>query len=256
LRKFKASIVSGLLIVLIIVGCPVWADDNDDEFQRVKIADPFINLHTGPGSAYPIFHVIDRGSQVVIIRRQTDWFEIKAENGKTGWASRADMQMTLLPDGELLNITDAGQEDFQKRDWSFGVTGGEFENAAIVSVFSGYSFTENLAVELNFSHSPGSISSSTLLKLDLLMQPFPEWTVSPFFSLGVGNIKVRPSATLIASSPRESTVGKVGLGLHYYLTRRFVLRLEFNEYVIFSANNSSDDNEEIGEWKTGFAIFF
>lgn len=88
------------------------------------------------------------------------------------------------------------------------------------------------------------------------MQPFPEWAASPFFSLGVGKIKVKSGATLISANRRESTMAQVGLGFQYYLSRRFVLRFEINEYVILSANNSEDDNEETGEWKTGFSIFF
>ncbi len=68
----------------------------DEEPVQVKIADPFINLHTGPGKAYPIFHVIDRGELVSIEKRRTNWFRIRAENGKTGWASHDEMQLTLL----------------------------------------------------------------------------------------------------------------------------------------------------------------
>lgn len=228
----------------------------DDEPVQVKIADPFINLHTGPGAAYPIFYVIDRGEQVSIEKRRTNWFRIRAENGKVGWASRDEMQLTLLPDGELFNVPDAEAEDFIQRDWAYGVTGGEFEKAPIISVFSAYSFTENLAAELTYSQSSASFSSSSSIKANLLMQPFPDWTVSPFFTLGVGKIKVKSAATLISANRVESTMTQVGLGLHYYLSRRFVLRFELNEYVILSANNSKDDNEEIGEWKTGFSVFF
>jgi hypothetical protein len=38
-----------------------------------------------------------------------------------------------------------------------------------------------------------------------------------------------------------------------YATRRFVLRAQFNSYVVFT---SRDDNEEVEEWKAGFAFFF
>jgi uncharacterized protein YraI len=254
LRQFKGVILPVLMIVMMIVFNACRADD--EQLQQVKIADPFINLHTGPGSAYPIFHVIKRGTLVTIIRRQTSWFEIQAEDGKSGWASRDEMQLTLLPDGQPFVVTDLDEDSFRNRDWSFGLSGGEFQKAAIVSIFAGYTFTENLAIELNFSDSPGNVSSSTLVKANLIMQPFPEWTLSPFFSLGVGRIETTPSATLVASSTRENTYSQVGLGLHYYLSRRFVFRFEYNEYVILSANNSEDNNEEIGEWKTGFVVFF
>ncbi len=228
----------------------------EDELVQVKLADPFINLHTGPGKAYPIFHVVDRGESASIEKRRTNWFRIRAENGKVGWASRDEMQLTLLPDGEQFYVKDATEEDFIQRNWSYGITGGEFDKAPVVTVFSAYSFTENMAVELSYGQSSADLSSSNLLKANLMMQPYPEWTVSPYFTLGVGRIKVKSGATLISANRSESTVTQVGLGLHYYLSRRFVLRFELNEYVILSATNSNDENEEIGEWKTGFSIFF
>ncbi len=223
---------------------------------RVKIVDPFINLHTGPGAAYPVFYVIDRGEQVVIEKRRTNWFLIRSENDKIGWASQKEMQLTFLPAGELFSPPEANTGDFIGRNWAYGVTGGEFEKAPVISIFSAYSFTENLAAELTYSQSSASISSSSSVVASLMMQPFPDWTVSPFFALGVGNINVKSGSTLISANRSESTLSQVGLGFHYYLSRRFVLRFELNEKVIFSANNSKDDNEETGEWKTGFSVFF
>ncbi len=242
-----------LFVLLIAASISAWADE---EPVQVKIADPFINLHTGPGKVYPIFHVIDRGELVSIEKRRTDWFRIRAENGKTGWASREEMQLTLLPGGEQLYIEDADEDDFIRRDWSYGITAGEFENAPIISLFSAYSFTENLAIELSYAQSSADLSSSSLIKASLMMQPYPQWIVSPYFTLGVGNIKVKSGASLISANRRESSFTQVGLGLHYYLSRRFVLRFELNEYVILSATNVNDENEELGEWKTGFSIFF
>ena len=88
------------------------------------------------------------------------------------------------------------------------------------------------------------------------MQPFPEWNYSPFFTLGVGSIQVKSNATLIDPADKNNTVSQIGLGFKKYLTRRFILRFEVNEYLIFSANNDEDKNEDVSEWKIGFAIFF
>ena len=46
-------------------------------------------MRTGPGRGYPIFHVIDRGESVDIIMQRTDWYQVRAENGKEGWVDRA-----------------------------------------------------------------------------------------------------------------------------------------------------------------------
>ena len=222
----------------------------------LTIADPFIELRTGPGSGYPIFHVVDRGDQIFVLKRKTNWYKVRTENGKEGWATRQQMQQTLLPDGEQLQFAKLGKNEFILRGWEIGVTGGEFENAPITSIYGARAFTENLSAELTLGHSVGNVSSSILYKLNLLMQPFPDLSYTPFFTLGLGTIEVDPSATLIEPEDQSNQFSQLGIGVRKYLSRRFLLRFEANEYVIFSASNDRDENEEISEWKVGFAIFF
>ena len=52
---------------------------------------------------------------------------------------------------------------------------------------------------------------------------------------------------------RTDQVGHVGVGLRMYVTERFMFRAEYNSYLTFT---SRDDNEELDEWKAGFAFFF
>lgn len=140
------------------------------EVYRVTIADPFIELHTGPGGGYPIFYVVDRGTEVRVLRRKTNWFKIVTDDGKTGWASREQMRQTLLPTGEQFRIVELGQEDFSGRNWVLGFTGGEFESAPVFTFFGAYSFSENVAAELHYGQSVGRKSSATFLKANLIMQ--------------------------------------------------------------------------------------
>ncbi len=223
---------------------------------RVRIADPFIELHTGPGSGYPIFYVIDRGTEVRILRRKTDWFRIETDDGKSGWASRSQMQRTLLPSGEELPITDNTEDDFVSRKWVVGFTGGEFESAPVFTVFGAYSFTENLTAELHYGQSVGDASSSTFWKANVVMQPLPDLKYSPYMTLGIGDIEVSLSTTLIVPEDDNNTLAQFGLGIQRYVSRSFLFRFEVNEYVIFSSTRTNDDNEEVNEWKFGFAVFF
>lgn len=269
MRLIKGILLSSLFLLL--VACarqahaqslsedPVLAPEKaivEPEYYRVRIADPFIELHTGPGSGYPIYHVIDRGVEVDVIRRKTDWFKIRTDDGKTGWASRDQMRQTLLPTGEPFKVVELDQDDFAARRWVIGVTGGEFESAPVFTVFTAYSFTENLAAELHFGQSVGRKSSSTFLKTNLVMQPLPDLKYSPYLTLGMGEIEVDPSATLIAPVEESNTFAQFGVGIQRYISRSFLFRLEVNEYIIFAADSTRNDNEEVNEWKFGFAVFF
>ena len=258
-------LLPSLLLLLGVVANPVSAQETgatateESEAEanaRVTIADPFIELHTGPGKGYPIFYVVDRGETVTVLRRKTNWFRIETESGKTGWASREQMQQTLLPSGEQFEIRELGAEDFEQRKWVVGITGGEFEDAPIFTLFGAYSFTENLAAELHLGKSVGDVSSATLWKTNLVMQPMPDWKYSPFMTLGLGQIEVDPSATLIVPDKSTNAFSQVGFGIQRYVSRSFLLRFEVNEYIIFSPSDTSDNNEVTSEWKFGFAVFF
>lgn len=230
-------------------------DGEGKDFYKVTIADPFIELHTGPGAGYPIFYVVDRGTEVSVIRRKTDWFRIETNDGKTGWASRDQMRETLLPTGEKFKVIEMDLEDFSKRKWIVGFSGGEFKSAPVFTAFTGYSFTENLTGEFHFGKSVGAKSSATFYKGNLVMQPLPDLKYSPYLTLGLGEVKVDPSVILISATQDTNTFAQVGLGLQRYISRSFLFRFEANEYVIFSSG-TSDNSEVVKEWKFGFAVFF
>lgn len=253
MKTKKLKLIASLLILLAM---SAQAGAESGPGIELTIADPFIEMHTGPGSGYPIFYVIDRGEQIEVLKRKTSWFKIRAENGKQGWANKQQMQQTLLPSGDKVEFSELDQDAFTGRRWEFGVTSGELADAPVISIYGAYAFTENLSTELTLGQSVGNVSSSTLLKFNLLMQPFPEWAYSPFFTLGVGAIQVEPNVTLIEPEDKNNEMSQLGFGFKTYLSRRFILRFEINEYVIFSANNDKDENEDITEWKLGFAVFF
>lgn len=224
-----------------------------EEFALLRVADPYIELHTGPGSGYPVFHVVDREDYIEVLKRKTDWFKVRSADGRVGWVARAQLEKTLTPDGENIQLKEAALGDFSQRRWEFGLLGGVFNNAPEISVYGGYAFNANLSAELSGSQVLGDYSSSYLLNANLVSQPFPRWRVSPFFTLGGGYLSTRVRATLVPPKDSNDFTAHVGLGLRAYLTRRFIVRAEFKRYITFA---SDDDNEEFKEWKAGFAFFF
>ena len=224
-----------------------------DEFPEVKVADPYLEMHTGPGEGFPIFYVVDRDEYVEVLKSRTDWFKIRTTKGKIGWVSRAQMENTLTPTGEGTEFTEVSLDDFSSRRWEIGMVGGVFNSAPVMTLYGAYALIPRLSAELSISQVVGDFSSSQLVNINLMAQPFDQWRYSPFFTLGVGQIDTTPRVTLIQAPDRSDFVAHVGFGVKAYLTRRFILRAEFKNYVAFS---SDDDNEEFQEWKAGFAFFF
>ncbi len=225
----------------------------EETYLEVKVMDPYIELHTGPGVGYPVFHVVDRDELIEVLKRKTDWFKVRASNGKTGWADRAQMELTLMPSGDQTRFTEVSLGDFSSRRWEVGLVGGQFNDLPVMTLYGANALTANLAAELSVSQVLGDYSSSWISNFNLLLQPFPRWRYSPFFTLGVGHIETRTKATLVQAKDSSDEMAHVGVGLKTYLTRRFILRVDYKNYIGFS---SDDDNEGFEEWKAGFAFFF
>ena len=243
-----------LLILALWITTMARAEEPAGEF--VRIADPYIEIHTGPGSGYPVFYVAERGEEIAILRRKTDWFQVRTRRGKEGWVHRDQLERTLTLAGEKIKLATVTLEAFSERKWELGATGGDFGGAAMLGLYGGYAFSRNLSAELGLAQSFGNISSTYSLTGRLVAQPFPEWRYSPFFSLGTGYIQINPKATIIYPERTTNQMSYVALGLRTWLTRRFIFRIEYDYYTIFSATNDRDDNEELNGWQAGFAVFF
>ena len=238
---------------MVLLLSAAWVSADDEVYPEVKVTDPYIEMHTGPGVGYPIFNVVDRGDFVEVIKRKTDWFKVRTAMGKIGWVSRQQMETTLTPTGEPTEFADAGLGDFTKRRWEMGLVGGTFNGAPVMTLYGAYALNANISAELSASQVSGDFFSSDLVNVNLLSQPFPKWRYAPFFTLGLGQITTTPSVTLIQAQDSQDLIAHVGIGIKMYLTRRFILRAEYKNYVEFS---SDDNNKEFEEWKAGFAFFF
>jgi uncharacterized protein YgiM (DUF1202 family) len=249
----KVSEVRLFLVTFILLHCFATGAIAEEQYYKVTVDGPYIELYTGPGRGYPVFHVVDRGKEIEVIKRRTDWFLVRTEKGKEGWVKRADMELTVTADGEKTLFAEAGFGDFSRRRWEAGVMAGDFEGADVMTVYAGYAFTPNFSAEVSVSQVFADFSDAYIGSVSLIAQPFPEWRLSPFFSLGGGIIYTDPKVTLVDEDDRTDQIGSVGIGVRWYLTRRFILRAEYKNHVIFQ---NKDDNQEIDEWKAGLAFFF
>ena len=250
------SISFGRIVALWLALCPALFAPSAfaaERYKTVSVADPYLEMRTGPGIGYPKFYVVDRGETVDILKRRTDWFLVRAPNGKEGWVDREQMENTLQPDGQDIDFEAANQSDFTNSRWELGVLAGDFGGANIVSLYGAYSLNPYVGVELWGSKILGNFSNGWMGSVNVIHETWPDWRISPFFTLGAGVVRTEPKSTIVQGEDRTDQVGHAGAGLRFYATRRFVLRAEYKSYVVFT---SRDDNEEVEEWKVGFAFFF
>lgn len=217
------------------------------------MADPYLELHTGPGRGYPIFDIAERGERVEILRRHTDWFKVRTARGKEGWVSRLQMEATLTEAGEKKTFRDVLFDDYLSRRMEFGFSLGELRHDPLLSAYAGYRLHENFIVEFTIAQSTGDFSTTSLYYVSLVSQPFPDSRWSPFFALGAGRFTNAPKSTLVSAIETKGGLANAGLGLRYYVTRQFFLNVEAKRHVALINYNSTD---YYNEFSAGAAFFF
>ncbi len=219
----------------------------------VTVNDAFIEMRTGPGRGFPIFHVAEEGETIWIIKRKTSWFKVKTKDGRKGWVHRKNMQRTLSPSGNPVRLAKLTKDDFVERDWEFGVRFGDFSGARLLGFNVGWQFTKNLSTEIVFGDALGNFSSVQQVSVSVINQPFPYWRFSPYFGIGTGIVNVEPSATLVQAVDRTDETLFAASGMKIHMTERFFLRLEYRNYVILTTRENNDQAEE---WSLGFSVFY
>jgi hypothetical protein len=219
----------------------------------VTVADPYLEMHTGPGRGYPVTWVVPRDEQVEVLKRRTDWFKVRDGRGREGWVHRDQMALTLTPGGATLAVSEPGREEFGEHRREIGVLAGDFEGANVITLYGAQALNPHLAVELRLSQLLGNASDGQVATLGLAHVFRPDWRIQPFVAIGTGAIHVQPRTTLVQAPDRTDQLAYVGAGVRAYLSRRFIFRAEYNKFVVFT---DRDDNEEANEWKLGFAFFF
>ena len=243
----------GLIRILLLLAAMLpWGPALGGDGSDVEVIDPYLELHTGPGRGYPVFHIAERGEHVRILKRRTDWFLVRTADGREGWVPLAQIAATAGESGPP-PVAGPGREEFAGRRWEAGVLGGDLEGGRATTLHLGYYLTPGLIAEVSATQSLGQFSTHYLAGLDLVSQPFPDWRFSPYFAVGAGVIRTDPRATLVRAPDRTDGSARVAVGLRTWLGRRFVLRLDYRDHLVFT---SRDDNQELQQWQAGIAFFF
>lgn len=250
IRRARPSALAGLLLLLALLA-PAWCTAR--QYLQLFVTEPYLELHTGPGRGYPVFHVVPRDESVDVLFSRTDWFKVRTEHGVEGWARLRDVQKMVLADGTRFHVDLGDRAGFTDHRYEAGIFAGAYGGASLVSGYASYAFNRQLALEGAVGGFYGRYSNGYTGDIGLAHVLLPESRWSPFFTLGVGEVHTEPKATLVQASNRNESTAYVGGGIRLYLTRRFFLRAEYKAHWIFTKRNQ---NEEADEWKAGFAFFF
>jgi len=221
--------------------------------ERLQVADPYLELRTGPGRGYPIHHVAARKEWVEIELRHTDWFKVRTENGKEGWVHRRQLETTLTEAGGQKTFRDIALDDYLARRVELGAAWGRFRSEPMLKFWTGYRFSDTLSGELALGQVQGLFSGTNLWHLNLQTEPWSDRRLSPFFAVGVGKFKNLPNQSLVGALPVDAKLAHASLGVRYHISERFMLRADYSLYTAFVADTRTS---EFRAFTAGLSFFF
>lgn len=248
------TICSGVTWLALLLLWPLPAAyAKDTPAERVQVAEPYVELHTGPGRGFPVFDVVKRGAWLELGVRRTDWYQARTEDGKQGWVSREDLAGTLTEAGTPRTLRDVVVDNYLARRLELGILTGQVEGETLVGLRVDYRLHDYFASELALTQVSSTYTASRLVSVALLSQPFPAWRISPFMQVGIGRFDDAPRRTLVDPEVTQATTGVAGVGARLYLTRRILLRMDYRNLVVLV---DDDTTAAFDEWSAGLSFFF
>ena len=221
--------------------------------ERLRVADPFLELHTGPGRGYPVFFVVERGQTVSVELRRTDWFRVRAEGGQVGWVPRRQLEATLTEGGVAKSFRDILLDDYLARRVEFGGGGGQFGGEPVIKLWLGLRLAETVSVELAGGQVQGTFSGTDFWHLGLALEPWAHQRLSPFIGVGIGTFRNIPNRSLVDAAVTNAKLAHATAGLRWYISERLVVRAETTLYTAFVADQRSTEYRAA---TLGLAFFF
>jgi uncharacterized protein YgiM (DUF1202 family) len=225
----------------------------DEPRDQVQVADPYLELHTGPGIGYPVFHVAAREEWVEILLRHTDWFKVRTANGKVGWVTRAQLETTLTQAGSKRTFRDVLLDDYLRRKLELGLAWGRFKSEPMLKVYTGYRVSDTLSLEGTIGQVQGLYSGTDFWHVGVNAEPWSDRRLSPFLGIGLGKFKNVPNASLVSAATTNANLAHGTLGLRYHVGDRFVLRTDYSIYTSFVSDTRSLEYRAV---TLGVSFFF
>ncbi|WP_160171438.1 SH3 domain-containing protein [Marinobacter nitratireducens] len=247
-RQSVGSALTAVLVALVGNGTA----HAEDAVPALEVSDPFIELHTAPGRGYPIFHVIEKGEQVELLKRKTNWYKVRAASGETGWTKASQLGRTLQPTGLPADLPEVSHGQYLESSWRVGFTAGQLEQSPSFSLTAGYRPLTWLGAEIEAGKIYNQSVTSDYYGANLILEPLHQWSLTPYALIGYSQFSFDARQKVLLSDLGDADGVTLGGGLGYYIGRNFLIRAEYRVYSV----SSNSDSTGLSEWKIGLNTFF
>jgi len=254
-NKAGMRIATCLLILCSLAGpgAAMAADAPAADSEKLQIADAFIEMHTGPGRGYPVFHVAARHEWITVEMRHTDWYRVRTDNGRVGWVRRAQLESTLTAAGDRKSFRDVLVDDYLRRRVEMGAAWGQFKGEPMLKIWTAYRWADAISLEGALGQVQGVFSGTDLWHVNLNIEPWSDQRLSPALGVGLGKFRNIPNRSLVDAAVTNAQLAVASVGLRYYISERFVGRVDYSLYTAFVADTRSTEYRAV---TVGLSFFF
>lgn len=236
----------------LIVG-PTHAFGKDPVFREAVVVEAFLEIHSGPGSSYPVFYVAEKGETIWLMKQRVDWYEIRLRNGTEGWANRREIEQTLMASGYRKRWTERIYDDFVAGKTAMGWSAGTFAGDPTLYVRLTYTFTDRLAVEGNGGFGSGDLGSTQLYHGGLVVTPWRAQWLAVTATIGGGVAHVTPTSLLVNAESGTFPTAHAGAGFTIPLFRNLEGRVDIRHFTLFM---NTERTREFQEYSAGLSFRF
>lgn len=246
-RVFAQALACALLLLAVLFATAAHAQ------EKLQITDPYVELRTGPGRGYPITFVAERNEWIEVLASRTDWYKVRAANGREGWVARDQLATTLTESGATKAFRDTLLDDFLRRRLEMGAAWGIFDGEPLIKLWTGYRFADALSIEAVIGQVQGTFAGTELYQVNLNVEPWSDRRLSPFFGVGLGRFTNFPNLSLVNATETSANLATATIGVRWYLGDRFVAKADYSIYTAYISDAGSTDYRAAS---LGIAFFF
>lgn len=252
-------LVGSLILALVLTtSANAWAD----AFLRVISHDA--PVHTGPGPQYRSIYSAERGDVLEVLKRgnQSYWFQVRLEDGTTGWIFGELVFPFEVVDGVergfFTRVGDAiddallGPSPVSTADVEISFSAGTLDGEGTFLLRPGWLIDKYFSVEGFLGLSPRQQEDLFLGGLGWTLRLLPGAAIGPYVNAGVGVAHIRPKADNFTQDTETLMALVAGGGFEITFKKQITLRMDFRNWTVFDPDQSSNGQEYTG----GLAIFF
>ncbi len=232
---------------------PASAPATSNNAERLKVADPYLEMHTGPGRGYPVFFVAERDAWIEIELRHTDWYRVRTAAGKTGWVHRTQLQATLTEAGGQKTFRETLLDDYLLRRVELGAAWGQFKREPMLKLWTSYRLSDTLSVEGTLGQVQGLFSGTDYWHVNLQVEPWSDRRLSPYLGVGFGKFRNIPNSSLVGATTTNAKLANAVVGARFHITDRFMVRVDYSLHTAFVADTRSAEYRAV---TAGLSFFF